>query len=177
MKQFQKVPIAVNQRSTQNLSSNFIGSHDFGRLDVVYHNSDIVPGDNINLKIAGFLRGAPMPAPTFGEVDVDVRVFFVPHRIATSRPSEGGTFSWDNYITGVSSSSHPFATFKQIAHNFLADGDSAPLLDSSLHRDARRLLSQLKFPSKLYNATSLDNTFNQRDNMWLLHAYQRVWWD
>ena len=147
MKQFQKVPIAVNQRSKQNLSSNFIGSHDFGRLDVVYHNADIVPGDDINLKIDGFMRGAPMPAPTFGEVDVDVRVFFVPHRIATSRPSGEGTFSWDNFITGVSSASHPYLDYVQILA--CLESGNPTSLDSSLWRDSRRLLSQLGFPAKV----------------------------
>lgn len=180
MKQFQKVPIAVNQRTRQNLSSSFIGSHDFGRLDVVYHNADIVPGDDINLSIDGFLRAAPMPAPTFGNVDIDIRVFFVPHRIATSRPSEGGTFSWDNYITGVSSASHPKVNYNQIAHCFAPSSSSgtSALLDSSLHKDCRRLLSQLKFPEWLYNATqATDNMIDNFDNAWLLHAYQRIWWD
>lgn len=177
MKQFQKVPIAVNQRTRQNLSSSFIGSHDFGRLDVVYHNADIVPGDDINLSIDGFLRAAPMPAPTFGNVDIDIRVFFVPHRIATSRPTESGVFSWDNYITGVSSASHPYGRYSQIANSFAPLGSGSPLLDSSLHKDCRRLLSQLKFPQYLFNATSAQFNVDIKDNLWLLHAYQRIWWD
>ena len=74
---FNKMPIAVSKRTNQNLSSTYYGTHDFGRMDVVYCNTDIVPGDDINLKVDGFLRGAPMPSPTFGDVDIDIRVFYI----------------------------------------------------------------------------------------------------
>lgn len=178
--QFNNVPIAVNQRSRQNLGNRFSGSHDFGRMDVVYVNSDIVPGDSIYLNINGFLRGAPMPAPTYGAIDVDVRVFFVPHRIATSRPSEvvEGSFSWDNFITGVSSTAHPYCSFWQLFNTFDPQNHSYPLEEGL--KDIRRLFSQLGFPAFLYNATSwldVSPSDNQRSNLWKLHAYQRVWWD
>ena len=44
MKTFNNVPISVNGSEGVNLSNRFTGSHDFGRMDVVYSNSDIIPG-------------------------------------------------------------------------------------------------------------------------------------
>lgn len=191
MNKFNKIAVGVQSRSPQNLSKTFHGSHDFGRMDVVYCNSDIVAGDDIDLDINGYLRGAPMPAPTFGQVDVDVRVFFVPHRIATSRPSEVGEngFSWDNYISGVSSNSHPYATARDLLIQFNAwlyqDGtERNPMHLDFLRRDCRRLMSQLGVPASIYNNIGTSpsdfpsNLYNQRvSNLWKFHAYQRVWWD
>lgn len=188
---FNKVPIATQTRSRQNLSSTFHGTHDFGRLDVVYCNSDILPGDNIDLKIDGFLRGAPMPAPTYGKIDIDVRVFFVPHRIATSRPSEVGEngFSWDNFISGVSANAHPYATLGDLLSNFNPfthnNTSYEPRMTGALQKDAKRLFTQLGFPSDFVNyviasanGLNIDNAWMSRaTNMFKFHAYQRVWWD
>lgn len=184
---FNKVPIATQTRSRQNLSSTFHGTHDFGRLDVVYCNSDILPGDNIDLKIDGFLRGAPMPAPTYGKIDIDVRVFFVPHRIATSRPSEVGEngFSWDNFISGVSANAHPYAILGDVLSQFHAfrhnNASFRARREGASGRDCRTLLTQLGFPAQFVNYQGpefdMDNLTERVTNMWKLHAYQRVWWD
>lgn len=174
------MPIAVGKRSRQNLSSTFYGTHDFGRMDVVYCNSDIVPGDDINLKVDGFLRGAPMPAPTFGDVDIDIRVFFVPHRLSTSRPNNvaSGGFSWEDFISGVSTNAHPYATFSYLSQALIGSNTD---LSAAEKIDAKRLLSELGFPSTLVNVLGesiVSSKFGgNKYNLWSLLAYQRIWWD
>ena len=181
---FSKIPVAVNERSRQNLSHPLVSTSDFGRMDVVYCNTDIVPGDDVNLKIDGFLRGAPMPAPTYGKIDIDVRVFFVPHRILCSRENEtsdagaNSTFCWDDFITGISSVSHPYFngnTLHNRAHKI--DGNTHYVGDA-YQRDLRRLYLQFGLPRE-FVADRLDSAvaLTLRINPFRFFAYQRVWWD
>lgn len=176
---FSKVPVAVTERSRQNLSHPLVMTSDFGRLDVVYCNSDIVPGDDISLRIDGFLRGAPMPAPTYGKIDVDIRVFFVPHRILTSRANDvstSATFSWDNFITGLSANQHPYIVGNSL-EKITSSSDENFVGDAYLN-DTLRLFSEFGLPESLYDISSRRVGFRTLlVNPFRFYAYQRVWWD
>lgn len=184
---FNKVPIAVQNRGRRNLSATTHLTSDFGRMDCVYH-TELVPGENVNLKIDSFLRSAPMPAPTFGEIDIDHRVFFVPYRILCNldKNSLNGEFSWDDYITGRSSVSHPYMSLTTIIqllyvwyHN--SNPDSSVLKARAV--EMARVLSCLGIPSVYLNSIFGDTVpvalHNQVDriNPFCLAAYQQIWWD
>lgn len=181
---FSKIPVAVQERSRQNLSHPLVSSSDFGRMDVVYCNTDIVPGDDVNLKIDGFLRGAPMPAPTYGKIDVDVRVFFVPHRILCSRENETSasgantTFCWDDFITGISSVSHPYFNGNTLRSRVTKYEGNTHFVGDPYYKDLKRLYSQFGLPND-FILDRLDGplALTLRINPFRFFAYQRVWWD
>ena len=94
------LPIGVEKQSNVNMSGFYVGTTDFGRMDVVYH-TELVRGDNVTLNLKSMLRAAPMPCPTFGKFRYSLRAFFVPHRILTSPESNGtSTFSWNEWLNG-----------------------------------------------------------------------------
>ncbi len=170
---FSKVPIATASRSMHDLSAPHITSSDFGRLDVAYH-CQCVPGDDININVHSFLRGAPMPQPTFGKIFLNVRAFFVPHRILFADKNY-----WDNWRNNLTSSSHPYFPESALVNQSFKVGPINPKLDSKYRADFRRLLSQFGFPERIYNYGDNQGDFTSYDKRWnpfALEAYQRIWW-
>lgn len=183
MASFNKVtlPIGVEKRSDVNMSAIHVGSTDFGRMDVVYH-TELIRGDNVKMKLTSMLRAAPMPCPTFGKFRRSLRVFFVPHRILTA-PANFNTssFSWDEWINGQTSSSHPYFSVASLKLVYAGTASSAALISSlSSWRDACRLASQLRFPSYIYNMSkdaTIPSSNVARFNPFPAAAYQRIFWD
>lgn len=170
------IPVAVSKRSKVDLSFNHHCTLDFGRLQVLgFH--EVVPNDDFNISVDGFLRGAPMPLPTFGSIKADIRVFFVPNRILTSESSRTG-FSWDDWISGTSAASHPYFNRGDLvaaAENFR---DNRPYY----HRDFLRHVCSFGIPysSSVSNTKIVDFAplnADLRFNPFPFMAFQRVWWD
>lgn len=183
MASFNKVtlPIGVEKRSDVNMSAIHVGSTDFGRMDVVYH-TELIRGDNVKMKLTSMLRAAPMPCPTFGKFRRSLRVFFVPHRILTAPANfNAGTFSWDEWINGQTSSSHPYFSVASLKLVYAGSASSAALISSlPSWRDACRLASQLRFPAYIYNMSkdaTIPATNVARFNPFPAAAYQRIFWD
>lgn len=168
MNNINNIPVAVAKRSSVNMSATQHYTTDFGRLDCVYH-TELVPGDDVKIKLDGFLRGAPMPAPTFGSIKADIRVFFVPHRILTNRTS----WNFDDWITGVTSSSHPYFIATAIAN--LLDSTNANYIGADYEQDLRRHLTNLGYPVKQDGTIYAPANF--KINPFSFLAYQRIWWD
>lgn len=183
MASFNKVtlPIGVEKRSDVNMSAMHVGSTDFGRLDVVYH-TELIRGDNVKMKLTSMLRAAPMPCPTFGKFRRSLRVFFVPHRILTAPANfNAGSFSWDEWINGQNSASHPYFSVSSLKLVYAGSASASPLITSlPSWRDACRLASQLRFPAYIYNMakdTTIPSTNVARFNPFPAAAYQRIFWD
>lgn len=183
MASFNKVtlPIGVEKRSDVNMSAIHVGSTDFGRMDVVYH-TELIRGDNVKMKLTSMLRAAPMPCPTFGKFRRSLRVFFVPHRILTAPANfNAGSFSWDEWINGQNSASHPYFSVASLKLVYAGSSSSAALISSlPSWRDACRLASQLRFPSYIYNMgkdATIPATNVARFNPFPAAAYQRIFWD
>lgn len=183
MASFNKVtlPIGVEKRSDVNMSAIHVGSTDFGRMDVVYH-TELIRGDNVKMKLTSMLRAAPMPCPTFGKFRRSLRVFFVPHRILTAPANfNAGTFSWDEWINGQTSSSHPYFSVASLKLVYAGSASSAALISSlPSWRDACRLASQLRFPAYIYNMSkdaAIPSNNVARFNPFPAAAYQRIFWD
>lgn len=183
MASFNKVtlPIGVDQRSDVNMSAIHVGSTDFGRMDVVYH-TELIRGDNVKMKLTSMLRAAPMPCPTFGKFRRSLRVFFVPHRILTAPANFNlSTFSWDEWINGQSANSHPYFSISSLKMVYAGTSQTAPLINGLPSTfDARRLASQLRFPSYVYNMkkdAAIPSSNVARFNPFPAAAYQRIFWD
>ena len=183
MASFNKVtlPIGVEKRSDVNMSAIHVGSTDFGRMDVVYH-TELIRGDNVKMKLTSMLRAAPMPCPTFGKFRRSLRVFFVPHRILTAPANfNAGTFSWDEWINGQTSSSHPYFSVSSLKLVYAGSASASPLISSlPSWRDACRLASQLRFPAYIYHMSkdpTIPSTNVARFNPFPAAAYQRIFWD
>lgn len=187
MKHFSKVPIATGERSRQNLSATTNFTADFGRLDPVYH-CEVCPNDDVELDISQFMRMAPMPYPVQGSIRQDLRVFFVPYRILQPDYKDPGQtkFSWDNYITGVSNTSHPYAQAGALK-GFLASsayasqdnyGFPTGVYGTMWEQDSRRLFSLLGLPKDIYNYVASGVITDVTPiTLWPFQAYQRIWWD
>lgn len=168
---FSKIPIATANRSLHDLSAPHITSSDFGRMDVVYH-TQLVPGDDVNVNVHSFLRCAPMPAPTFGKVYLNVRAFFVPHRIHFQDKDY-----WNNWRNGLTSVSHPYVTERSLVNLAFKVGNTDPLLASIYRKDWRRHLSQLGFPQRMYNYDGGDfSVYDKPYSPFSLNSYQLIWW-
>lgn len=165
----QNISIGVNKRSKQDLGCFHNTSTDFGRLDPVY-DTELVPGDDVELSVQSFFRASPMPVPTFGNARLSVRFFFVPYRIMF----QDANF-WDNYISGQNTSTLAYAAESTIAYWLYGSGTPANKKD----KDHFRLLSNLKFPPRMLNQTSAPSLPNltTRYNLFSAMAYQLAWWD
>lgn len=80
MKAFQKksVSIAAPNRSKFAMPSNHITTMNFGECVPVY-NLECIPGDKIKLKPSVFARMASLALPTYADVRLKFKAFFVPY--------------------------------------------------------------------------------------------------
>lgn len=71
----------VNVRSNHNLSFNWLGSADFGRI-VPFHVQELIGSDKvIRCKPRIEMQMLPLVSPTFGKIDIYAHYFFVPTRL------------------------------------------------------------------------------------------------
>lgn len=75
----QKIKVASNRRSRQNLSYTHITTTDFFRLQPTAI-LETVPRDKLSLSLNSFIRLSPLVLPTFGRMQLHHRAFFVPYR-------------------------------------------------------------------------------------------------
>lgn len=78
------VPVAVQGHSTQDLTSHVVMTHDFGVLNPIMCRV-MFPGDQFEVKPEFFTYLDPLPCPTFGDVKMITRAFFVPFRVLHSQ--------------------------------------------------------------------------------------------
>lgn len=70
------IKVASRKSSRVNLSSDVVTTQDFGFILPVYAR-EAVPGDKWNLNISSFSRLAPMPVPTYSNIKIINRAFYV----------------------------------------------------------------------------------------------------
>lgn len=91
---FDKIRIKTAERSIEkfDLSSQHFTSQNFNNNQPIYHR-ELIPKSSIKVDANSFARFEPMPVPTFSQVDVINRAFFVPYR-TVFRP-------FDDFINNV----------------------------------------------------------------------------
>lgn len=86
----QKIRTALRGRSTQNFSHDHITTADFFKMKVLYCR-ELIPKDKVTLHMESFCRLLNLAAPTFANIQLKSRAFFVPMRTIM----EG----WNEFIT------------------------------------------------------------------------------
>lgn len=71
-----RIKTATSKRSNINLSSRVITTNDFGYCLPIF-SRETVPGDKFHLKLSSFIRLDAMPVPTFSNIKVINRAFYV----------------------------------------------------------------------------------------------------
>lgn len=84
-----QMPIAIKDRTEQNLSSQHITTTDFMQIGVAKC-MEVVPNQRLDVQHQCFMRLEPLPVPTFGRAKVHNRAFYVPFRTIWK--------PWDNFI-------------------------------------------------------------------------------
>ena len=86
----QKIREAVHNSSDHNFSHDHITTADFFKMKVLFC-KELVPKDQVNLHMESFARLLSLAAPTFADISLKSRAFFVPMRTIM----EG----WNEFIT------------------------------------------------------------------------------
>lgn len=127
---------------------------------------ELVAGDTVtNLSITGLNTLAPMPNPLNGDLNGQLRAFFVPMKVIWDK--------WDEYIGGLAAYTPPNAGIEAIklAGHVSSSGEA--------HYN-RTYLSQMGLPldQRFYRSNSAGTgVVDLPISVLPLRAFQRIWWD
>ena len=174
--EFNSVKIAINKRSTFDMSHHQVTTSDFGKI-IPIACREVLPGDKWTIDPKVFIRLFPLAAPTYGYIKCRVHTFFVPNRIMWRE--------WDNYISGKSQQTPPYLTVGNMCHWLATEKnfDSSNSNPRGLYSD---VMSNLGLsPRKIIRKPAqgetgawypvLPTTFPISAFPYL--AYQRIWFD
>ena len=171
-------------RSKQNLSFNWLGSADFGRI-VPFHWQELIGTDKVEtLKPSIEMQMLPIASPTFGRMDLYVHYFFVPTRLIfkdfrdfSTKTGEGAyatppymePIDFINYYAnaGLSDSNYP-------------DSSSTPAEDMPSPRPLFKHWTSFGLPDFFVNtspAIPFAQVANDKISTLPFRAYNQVWWD
>lgn len=163
-----KIDNSVTQiRSNQNLSCNWTGSADFGRI-VPFHIQELIPTDKVvrcrpNIE----LQMLSLASPTFGKMDLYVHYFFVPTRLL-----------WANFMPFYtqSGSGRSVAPPTARASEFSSFYGSA---SADIKRAIYKHWTSIGLPPFFtLAAANLPSTLSNKSISLLpFRAYQQIWWD
>lgn len=156
------VNVAAQERNNFDLSESLVTSTNFGNTSPVYTKL-LVPGDKISIDARQFTRLLPMPAPTFGQIDLQTRGFFVPLRLLW-RNFDSFLDNTKDYFEEDSSyrqSSSPYCTLLYIHDLFF---DTSSVGSEALKAYILDLLPTADLPSSLeYPRIDLFDKVNRSD--------------
>ena len=95
------VRVAAKRKTHMNLDSKHVTTLGFGQLAPVY-SLECVPGDHVKVNPKFLAQVAPLYKPSFGDVKVHLRSFYVPHRLVW-RPFEDFIENNPSHATAVTS--------------------------------------------------------------------------
>lgn len=119
---FVKVPKSTTERSTFSLGGTVLDTINFG-TERPFLIREIVPTDNFKIEGVTLVKYAPMVAPTFGEMSISHRAFFIPYRLIFKDWEAFMSCSKVEQITGGSRSSYqpskvPYFTVSSLCRLF-----------------------------------------------------------
>lgn len=160
-----KAKLISTEFGTHNLGFRHTTSTPFNMLCPIVV-KELVGGDTItNLSITGLNTLAPMPTPLNGDLQGQLRAFFVPMKVIWDK--------WDEYITGLTAYTPPNAGIEAIK----TAGNVSVSAEAHYNRT---MLSQMGLPldQRFYKLNSAGTGVDDLPISVLpLRAYQRVWWD
>ncbi|KAK6051238.1 putative capsid protein [Cooperia oncophora] len=86
------VPIAVTHKTKLDLSCDHVTSMGFMTTQPVYYRH-MIKGEHISINASSTVRPAPIEVPTFGQLNQNLRYFFVPYRLVFP--------NWDSFYNDV----------------------------------------------------------------------------
>ena len=154
-------------RSTHDLSFQFIGSSDFGRITPFFC-KELIPSDHFSIRTSAFVRMLPLVVPTFGQADLQLHFAFVPSRMLCDGFNDILT-NKGKYATSKLPSMNP-VQFKGLALGFSNEND--PLTGHSKNHDFYCQMTGFGLPNPQFFTAPCPNI-----SMLPFRAYQRFWWD
>lgn len=158
----------VGKRSIQNLSCNWTGSADFGRI-VPFQWNELLGTDKVQTchpKIE--LVALPFASPTFGKMDIYVHYFFVPTRLL---------------VEGYRDFQNDDGPYKNISMPFWTPADflqAYSLIPTAAKRAVFKHWTSMGLPPFFTNVASMNNSpwLNLKPISLLpFRAYNQIWWD
>lgn len=155
-------------KSKHNLSCNWTGSADFGRL-VPIQVTEMINGEEISVRPKIEMQMLPLASPTFGKLDLYVHYFYVPSRLCWK--------DFDDFISQTGSE-------KNAVPPFINLGDF--ISTYSTYEDSKRGLykhwTSLGLPpffvsDDYYNVNDSPEALTKKISALPFRAYTRIWWD
>lgn len=158
----------VGKRSIQNLSCNWTGSADFGRI-VPFQWNELLGTDKVQTchpKIE--LVALPLASPTFGKMDIYVHYFFIPTRLLVE-----GYRDFLNNDGIYKNINMPYWTLQDFATAY-------SLVPSDAKRAVFKHWTSMGLPPFFTNGANIDNSPWQHTaplSLLPFRAYNQIWWD
>lgn len=153
-------------RSKQDLSCNWTGTADFGRI-VPFDVQEILAGDKvITCKPNIELQMLPLASPTFGKMDLYVHYFFVPTRLIWK-----DAMNFFDQTGPGKNAIPPYLTAEQLRTIYKSD--------LSISRPLYKHWTSLGLPPffALVDAHAPANLSQINISLLKFRAYERIWWD
>ena len=91
------VPIAVTHKTKLDLSCDHVTSMGFMTTQPVFYRH-MIKGERISINASSTVRPAPIEVPSFGQLNQNLRYFFVPYRLVFP--------NWDSFYNDVIASNY-----------------------------------------------------------------------
>lgn len=157
----------TGKRSIHKSRPNWLGSADFGRL-VPFYWKELIGTDKVeSIRPRIEMQMLPFASPTFGQMDLYVHYFFVPHRLLMEHYYD---FSTD---TGTyRSDKAPHWTMKDFADVYSQFWN----LGAEYSRPVFKHWTSLGLPP-FFHSTGSDDWHDSPISLLPFRAYNRIWWD
>lgn len=157
-----------NPKGVQDMSCNWCGSADIGRI-IPFDVRELIPGTEVaHCKPFFDVQLLPMVAPTFAKLYLFVQYFFVPHRLCCSGIDDIKTKNGPSKNKVL-----PFFTPYDLNQWFLTQ-------TLQIQRPMLKHLTSMGLPPCVASSNSYgtNNSYN-KDHLTALplRAYQQIWWD
>lgn len=152
----------VGKRSIQNLSCNWTGTADFGRI-VPFQWNELIGTDKVitcQPKVEIILQ--PLASPTFGKMDAYIHYFFVPTRLL---------------VDGFRDFQNNDGAYKNIQMPFIHKADFRQLYSRAGTRGHFKHLTSMGLPPFFMLPASVNINAQDIVSLLPLRAYRQIWWD
>lgn len=161
----------VGVRSNQNLSYNWLGSADFGRI-VPFYWQELIGKDQTKTVKPNFeVQMLPFASPLFGKMDIYVHFFFVPHRL--SWKDAGQFFAQTGIGKTAKAPTWKLSDFRS-AYNLVSNDVKRGLFKHWTSFGLPPFFNDSRYDS---GNGGISNIKNDEISLLPLRAYNQIWWD
>lgn len=159
----------VGVRSNQNLSYNWLGSADFGRI-VPFYWQELIGKDQTKTVKPNFeVQMLPFASPIFGKMDIYAHFFFVPHRLVWK--DAGQFFAQTGIGKSAKAPTWKLSDFRTAYNHGTND------VRRGLFKHWTSFGLPPFFNDKRYNASGSSSIKDDEITLLPFRAYNQIWWD